>query len=132
MSAFLGLLGWSWRQLVGGWRNFWALLGSLTLDELLPPSIVSTMQFYISAIPAAMGLRGASRERMVSAIVSLTIIVFLSTVLTLGLTIGFLVLLGFLFVLALLRLFPAFNQSWNRHTTGLVKKDYDIPGWKRD
>ena len=131
-SALSGALGWMWGQLTGACRNFWALLGSLTLDELLPPSIVSTIQFYISAIPAALGLRNASRERMVSAIITLGIIVTLSTVITLGLTIGALIVLGILFLIALLRLFPAFNSKWKRSTGGLIKSDYDLPGWKRD
>lgn len=125
-------LGWLWGQMVAASRNFWSLLNYLTLDRILPPWIADTIQFYIEAVPAALGLRGTSRERMVSAIVTLAIIAVFSTILTVGLTFGVLVLLVFLLFLGLMRLFPVVNSAWNRNTGDLVKEDYDIPGWERD
>lgn len=119
-------------QTVGAWRNFWALLDYLTFDRILPPSIVSTIQFYIEAVPAALGMRGVARERMISAIITLALIVVLSTIVTFGLTIAALVALGVLLVIGLIRLFPAADRTWKRYTSDLVEEDYDLPRWRRD
>lgn len=131
-GAAMAGLSWVWGQIVDAGRNTVALFDYLTFDRILPPSLVDTIQFYIEAVPAALGLRGVSRERMVSAIVTLGILAVLSTVLTLGLTVAVLVALTFLLVLGLLRLFPAVNRAWKRSTGGLVRDDYDLPRWKRD
>ncbi|MWG36237.1 hypothetical protein [Halomarina oriensis] len=114
-------------------RNARSFVGGFGFDRAMPPALADNIQFYVDAVPAALGIRDTSRDRMFYAASGLAITFVFLGVISLGTT---LVLAGAcvaLMLVALARLNPGVNKTWQRVTGRLpIKNDYDVPLWERD
>lgn len=121
------------RQLQGTFSRTRGFLGWLSLDRLMPSGLAGAIQEVIELTPKALGLRGTSRMKQFSAAVILGVLVYFATFLTGGLLIGVAIFLTVMVVVAIARNVPAFDSGWREWTAALgIKRDYDVPGWKRD
>ncbi len=96
-------------QLRGTAANTRDLVTGVSLGNLLPPSILSTLAFIRDAVPRSVGFADtAARQATGVVVVAITMVVASLTVLT-WLAVAFAVLFG---PLALLRLIPAVDDRW--------------------
>lgn len=117
----------------GTWQNLGRGWDYLTFDNLLPPSITGTIQWFIETIPKLLGIRSTSPWQQVGAAVSVIGVALLATVLSGGYLIATVVLVMGLGSIGFARFVPAVNDKWNEWTAALpIKNDYDVPRWKRD
>lgn len=121
------------RQASGTRRNLGRAWGYLTVDRLLPPSIRSTIQWFIETIPKLLGIRSTSPWQQIGASASVIGVALLATFLTGGVLIGTVaIVLGF-GAIGAARLVPAVNEKYSEWAAALpIKSDYDLPRWKRD
>ncbi len=120
-------------QARGTWRNTGRAWDYLTFDNMLPPSITSTIQWFIETIPKLLGIRGTKPWQQVGAALSLIGFALLATFLTGGWLIGTVIIVAGLGSIGLVRLVPAVNDQYEEWTSQLpIKRDYDIARWKRD
>lgn len=125
------------RFLVGQARGTWDNVGRgwdfLTFDNILPPSITGTIQWFIEMVPKLLGLRSTSPWQQVGAAISVIGVALLATFLSGGLLIGTVVLVAGLGSFGIVRFVPAVNERWTEWRAALpVKEDYDVPRWQRD
>lgn len=126
-------LGFLRRQAAGTWSNLGKAWDYATFDNLLPPSITSTIQWFIETIPKLLGLRDSEPWEQVGAAVTVIGVALLATVLSGGLLIGTVVVVGFFGLAGVVRLVPFVNEKWTDARAALpVKDDYDVPRWRRD
>lgn len=126
----LSWLRWAWTQFVGFWSNLYTYLATVTLDELLPPSLRALINWLLSIIPRSLGLRG-DRGDQLSALVVVALFAILSSLVTFGLS-GLLIAALYIPVLihGLLRLIPAYESWWREFRTRLPGyRDQDVPRW---
>lgn len=121
------------RQISGTRRNLGRAWAYLTVDEILPPSIRGTIQWFIETIPKLLGIRSTTPWQQIGAAASVIGVALLATFLTGGLLIGTVaIVLGF-GAIGAARLVPAFNERYSDWAAALpIKNDYDVPRWKRD
>lgn len=125
-----GFLG---RQLRGTASRTRGFVGWLSFDRLMPSGVASTIQEVFTLVPQALGIRGTSRMKQFSAAVILGVLAYFATFLTGGLLIGAAIFLTLMVVVAVARNVPAVDGTWRDWTAALgIKRDYDIPAWKRD
>lgn len=121
------------RQARGTRRNADRGWDYLTFDNMLPPSIVGTIQWFVETTPKLVGLRDTKPWQQVGAALSLIGFALLATFLTGGFliaTVGIVTALG---AVGIVRFVPAVNDKWNEWRAALpVKDDYDVPRWRRD
>lgn len=137
LTSLLGLpfrlSGWTARQIKGTQRNAERGWAYLTLDRMLPPSIVGLIQWFIETVPNALGLRNAKPWQQVGAAITLTAVAILTTVLSGGLLIAVLVVVVILLLIGLVRFIPFINKQWENTTEKLpIENDYNVPRWSRD
>ncbi len=123
--------------LVGQARGTWDNTGRgwdyLTFDNLLPPSITGTIQWFIETIPKLLGLRDTKPWQQIGAAASLIGFALLATFLTGGWLIGTVVIVAALGSVGAVRFIPAVNDQYKEWRAALpIKNDYDLPRWKRD
>jgi len=120
-------------QARGTWQNLGRGWDYLTFDNILPPSITGTIQWFIETIPKLLGIRSTSPWQQVGAAVSVIGFALLATVLSGGWLIGTVVIVAGLGSIGFVRVVPAVNDKWNEWGAALpIKNDYDVPRWKRD
>lgn len=128
--ALLGFLG---RQARGTWRNFGRAWNYMTFDNVMPPSVVSLIQWFIETIPKLFGIRDTTPWQQVGAAATVIGAALLATVLSGGLLIGTVIIVTFFGFVGVIRHVPWFNDKWERATGTLpIKNDYDVPRWRRD
>lgn len=121
------------RQASGTRRNAGRAWDYLTFDNLLPPSIVDLGQWGIETLPKLLGIRDTSPWQQLGAAITVIGVAFLATVLSGGLLIGTVVVVAGFGLIGLARFIPVVNDGWNGWTEALpIKRDYDVPRWKRD
>jgi hypothetical protein len=101
----------SWiRTQVGGWaNNVKETITGTGLSDILPPSWVSVLKFFLDSFPQALGFTDEPKEHIQGVIVFSTVLVVASfTTLTVVAAI-FAAIFG---PLALLRLWPAVEKRW--------------------
>jgi len=123
--------------LVGQARGTWDNAGRgwdyLTFDNLLPPSITGTIQWFIETIPKLLGLRDTKPWQQIGAAASLIGFALLATFLSGGWLIGTVVIVAALGSVGAVRFVPAVNDQYEEWRAALpIKNDYDLPRWKRD
>ena len=123
--------------LVGQARGTWDNAGRgwdyLTFDNILPPSITGTIQWFIETIPKLLGLRDTTPWQQIGAAASLIGFALLATFLTGGWLIGTVVIVAALGSVGIVRFVPAVNDQYQEWRAALpIKNDYDVPRWKRD
>jgi hypothetical protein len=100
---------WPVRQLRGAWANAYEVATTATLNDLLPPSIISTIAFFRDAIPRSLGYADSTMRHVTGiVVVSLTMILGSLTIAT-PVAIIFAAVSG---TAALLRLLPAVEDRW--------------------
>lgn len=120
-------------QARGTWSNAGRGWDYLTFDNLLPPSITGTIQWFIETMPKLLGLRSTKPWQQVGAAMSVIGVALLATVLTGGFLIATVVIVAGLGSMGVIRFVPAVNEKWNEWRAAMpVKDDYDVPRWKRD
>lgn len=121
------------RQVSGTRENLGRAWDYLTFDELLPPSIRDMLQWTIEMVPKLLGIRSTTPWQQIGASISIIGFALLATFLTGGLLIGTVaIVLGF-GAIGIARLIPAVNEEYSEWMAALpIKRDYDIPRWKRD
>lgn len=133
LSIPMMLLGFLGRQAAGTWRNLGKAWNYLTFDNILPPSIRDLIQWIIETIPKLFGIRGTKPWQQVAAASMVILFALLATVLSGGLLIGTVIIVGFFAFVGIVRHVPWFNEKWNQATGVLpIKRDYDVPRWRRD
>jgi hypothetical protein len=121
------------KQARGTWQNTERGWDYLTFDNMLPPSIVGTIQWFIETIPKLFGLRDTKPWQQVGAALSLIGFALLATFLSGGWLIGTVVIVAALGSFGIVRFVPAVNDRWQAWRAALpVKDDYDVARWKRD
>jgi len=121
------------RQARGTWRNIGSFYRWFTFDRVLPPAIVSTIQWFFEKTPRMLGLRGTDKNNQIAAAAVIMIVAFSSALLTAGLTLAVLAVAAMFLLFGVLRLVPAFNSLYKAGRDRVpVKDDYDIPRWDRD
>lgn len=101
-------LSWLREQAVGTAANVRRLLSSLSIDDLLPPSVVSTLVFVRDSVPRAFGF-GTPEEHITGIVVFSAFLVIASFTLLTFVAVAFFLLA---MPIALLRLIPAINKRW--------------------
>jgi len=95
-------------QIRGTIANSGQTIASISLLDLLPPSIVSTLLWIRDTVPRGLGF--ADRTGHITGVVALTIVLIISSFgLLTVFAIGF---FGVAFPLALLRVVPFVNDNW--------------------
>lgn len=119
------------RQARGTARNARDLAASTRADDLLPAGIRGVISELLYLIPHALG-RGTARQQVTSSVI-LGVLALLSSPLTLTVSLWLLLPLSVTLGMGLLRLIPAVNSGWKGSTArSVVRKDRDVPGWRRD
>ncbi|WP_324662407.1 hypothetical protein [Haloarcula sediminis] len=127
------LLGFGTRQVRGTRDNVGRAWNYLTFDNVLPPSLTGLIQWFIETIPKVFGVRDTTPWQQLGAAMTVIIFAIIGTVASGGLLIGIVIGVGVLGLIGLARHVPAVNQGWNRITGKLpIRRDYDVPRWKRD
>lgn len=120
-------------QARGTWENVGRGWDYLTFDNLLPPGITGTIQWFIETIPKLLGIRSTSPWQQVGAAASVIGVALLATVLSGGWLIGTVVIVAAFGSIGLIRFVPAINDKYEEWRAALpIKSDYDVPRWKRD
>jgi len=105
----------------------------LTFDNILPPSLVGLGQWLIETMPKLAGIRSTTPWQQVGAALSVIGFAFLAAFLSGGWLIGTVVIVAALGSIGIIRFVPAVNDKWEEWTAALpIKRDYDVPRWKRD
>lgn len=126
-------VGFLIRQARGTWRNTGRGWDYLTFDNILPPSITGTIQWFIETIPKLFGLRDTKPWEQFGAALSVIGVALLATVLTGGYLIATVLVVGGLGSFGLVRFVPAVNDKWTEWRAALpIKNDYDLARWERD
>ena len=119
------------KQAKGTYRNARGFARDTRVDDALPAGVRGLLSEIFSLIPNALG-RGTPRAQILSSIVLGIFVVFTSP-LSGFLSLLLLVPLSGLLLWGMLRWVPAVNSAWKgSRVRGAVKKDRDIPGWRRD
>jgi len=120
-------------QARGTWRNVGRGWDYLTFDNILPPSLVDLGQWLIETFPKLLGIRSTSPWQQVGAALSVIGFAFLAAFLSGGWLIGTVVIVAAFGSIGVVRFVPAVNDKWEEWTAALpIKRDYDVPRWKRD
>jgi len=120
-------------QARGTRRNAGRAWDYLTFDNILPPSLVDLGQWLIETFPKLLGIRSTSPWQQVGAALSVIGFALLATFLSGGWLIGTVVIVAALGSVGIVRFVPAVNDKWEEWTAALpIKRDYDVPRWKRD
>lgn len=128
----MGVLSHSVSQISGFASNAWAYLADWQIDDVLPPSIVDTINWGLSLLPKAIGLRGTPRDQINTNVV---FIIFwgLASLPTLGATLVLVLLHVMLLTVGIWRWLPAFNEMWRRVRRHLpFRNDVDVPFWRSE
>ncbi len=121
------------RQVSGTRRNLGRAWNYLTFDRLLPPSIRDMIQWTIEMIPKLLGIRSTTPWQQIGASISIVGFALLATFLTGGLLIGTVAVVLGLGAIGVARLVPAVDEEYSEWMAALpIKRDYDLPRWKRD
>jgi len=120
--------GWVRRQASGTASNLRGLVGYLSLDRLLPPSVVSTLQFFASTVPVALGLRGATSKEQFAGSTTLVLLAIVTSTLTLGLTLVAVAFFGVFWLISIARTVPAVNDAYESKMSLLPDTDWR---WER-
>lgn len=121
------------RQASGTWRNIGRAWSYLTFDNVLPPSLVGLGQWTIETLPKLFGVRGTTPWQQVGAAATFIGVALLATFLSGGLLIGAVVLAAGFGLIGVWRHIPWIDDRWQGFTALLpIKRDYDVPRWKRD
>jgi hypothetical protein len=127
-------LAWVWVQASALVRNSIAYWTGFAFDDILPPSVRSTINFIIEMVPRAFGLREATRREQINANAVLIGVSFLSGFVT-GFTTWLLIALwGSLLLFAwFFRGTPAGESLWVRVRRRIpVRDDYDLILWRSE
>lgn len=120
---------WVGSQARGTVRNGRDLVGSFTLDQVLPSGIAGFIQELLMLIPYALG-RG-SPKKQVYASITLIILAIVATPFTLGYSLILAGIPALTLLIGLWRLVPAANDTY-QEIRGNRLRDRDVPLWKRD
>jgi hypothetical protein len=121
------------RQASGTWANVVGLYRWFKFDYVLPPAVVSTLQWFFEKTPKMLGLRGTDAKWQIASAGVIVAVAFSSVLLTAGFTLAIMVAAAVFLGIGLLRLVPAFNSAYKAGRSRVpVKDDYDIPRWDRD
>jgi hypothetical protein len=126
---------WTWVQTTGLARNAYGYFAGFKIDDVLPPSLRDFVNWSLSILPKAFGVRDTTRREQINANFILIGVTLLSSILTAGLTLALIVfvwgpLLWFAFFF---RGTPAGESYWTRTRRKLpIKNDYDVPLWRSE
>jgi len=123
-----------WRNVSGFAVNAYGYVAGFALDDVLPPSLVGTINWLLGLVPRAVGLRNTTPREQINANVVLAVFWFLAGFLSLGAT--WVIILAVhvpLGLFAVARWFPGINEAWQSVRRRLpVRDDYDLPGWRSE
>ncbi|ELZ96589.1 hypothetical protein [Haloferax sulfurifontis] len=120
-------------QLSGFARNAWGYATNWSLDDILLPSIVDTINWIASLVPRALGIRQTTPREQINA--NIVFIFFWATlsVISFGATLALVFVHLFLLGIGVWRWLPAFNELWRRGRSRLpIPDDIDIPFWRSE
>lgn len=122
-------------QMKGTKRNTEQMVSNTGVDDFLPNGIRSLVGEFIHLIPHAAG-RGTARQQITSSVI-LGLLLALTLPFSIPASAGVVLLLfGPLFFalgMGIWRLIPAVNSAWmGSRVRKSVKKDRDVPGWRRE
>lgn len=118
-------------QVSGTVDNARDLAAGTRVDDVLPSGIRGLISELLYLIPHALG-RGTPRQQLTSSVI-LGIMALLASPITLTTSLYLLIPLSITAGAGLLRLIPAANSSWKEsRVRKAVKKNRDVPGWRRD
>jgi len=118
-------------QAEGTAQNARDFVGSTGADDFLPSGMRSFGQELLYLIPHALG-RGTPRQQITSSVI-LGILAVLATPISFTYSLFLLIPLSLTFIMGVYRFVPAINSTWKgSRARDVVKKDRDVPGWRRD
>lgn len=110
--------------------NAYAYVTDWKVDDVLPPSIVDTVNWVMSLLPKAVGIRGTPREQINANAIFIGFWI-LASFATLGATLALVAVHLALLSIGVWRWLPAFNEMWRRVRTRLpFTDDVDVPFWR--
>ena len=104
------ILAWPFRQVIGWWKNFVAVVTEYAPSDFVPPAAVETWEWLKQQVPQAFGF-GTPGEQMSSSVV-LAIASIFTSLFTGGVTIFFVGVFTLTFIGGALRLWPVINDLW--------------------
>lgn len=120
-------------QVRGFFSNAWAYFSDLALDDVIPPSIVELVNWFLGMFPQAFGLRGATPREQINANIVLMIWWALWSIPSVGTTLVLVAFHAVFLVIGMYRWYPFINKAWRRMTARLpVADDYNIPFWRSE
>lgn len=123
-----------WRNVRGFVVNAYAYFAGAALDDVLPPSIINTVNWLLGLFPKALGLRETTPREQINANAVFIVFWFFAGFISVGATwvlilVVHLPLLG----VGVWRWFPGVNNAWRSFRARLpVRGDYNIPGWRSE
>lgn len=124
---------WEWLVYLGGQLraalgHLWMFVNETQIDEIIPPGLRDFINWLISMVPKAVGVRGTTPGEQIRASIILAIAVILGVI-----TSWLAVVFAFTATVGLLRFVPVLNRLWLRFTDALpIKRDYDLPLWESE
>lgn len=134
MASIKMAVVWPWVQIRGLMRSSWDYFRGFRFDDVIPPSVVSTINWFIGTLPRALGVRGTTRREQINANVVLIVVTLSLSLPTAGAAAIALLLWGPLLLFAwFFRGTPAGESYWRRTRSKLrIKRDYNIPFWRSE
>lgn len=133
LSFLHGPAAWIGAQLRGTLANLREALGYLTRPSAtLPPSVVSTLDWFTDTVPKLLGLGSTTPRGQVAAAISTIGVALLATFLTGGALVATVVaVLGFGYI-GLLRMIPAVNSEYTEWRSALGLDRSGERQWRRE
>lgn len=119
------------KQARGTSRNAREFLGGTGVDDFLPRGLRGVGEELLYLVPHALG-RGTARQQITSSVI-LGLLALLASPITLTVSLYLLIPLLFTAGMGVWRFIPVVNSAWKgSRVRGAVKKDRDVPGWRRE
>jgi len=120
-------------QLHGLYLGFANYLRTFAFDDVLPPSVIRTINWVLGLLPKALGVRNTTPRTQINANIVFIFFWGSISILSLGLTAPVILIHLILLTIGVLRWMPAFGELWNGFRSRLpIKSDYDIPRWRSE
>lgn len=124
---------WVRDQFIGTLANLWAAVGYFTRPEAtLPPTIVSTLNWFKETAPRILGLGTTTPRKQVAATISTIGVALLATFLTGGLLAATVVIILGLMSVGFARMVPAVNSEWGKWRSALGLGGSGERKWRRE
>lgn len=123
-----------WRNIRGFAINAYGYVTGFAVDDVLPPSVIGTVNWLLGLFPRALGLRETTPREQINANLIFIVFWFLAGFVSVGATWVLILVIHLpLLAVGVWRWFPGVNEAWSSFRSRLpVREDYDVPGWRSE